>query len=325
MEIDAGTAKRLFFSMLRIRIIEERIADLYPRGEMRCPVHLCTGQEAVAAGVCGALTPEDYALSGHRSHGHYLAKGGDLRSMMAELFGKATGCCAGRSGSMHLIVPSEGVLASVPILSSTIPIAAGVAFASGLLGQSSRVTVIFLGDAATEEGAFHETLNFAALKRLPIIFVCENNLYSVYTRIDDRQPAGRSVTELARAHAMPAEHGDGNDVLEVFRLAGVGIERARRGEGPTLLEFDTYRWREHCGPSFDNHLGYRTEKEFLEWKKRCPIERMEQWLLERRWTSKVEIDAEVGRIEKEFAEAVDFARNSPFPDPETLLQHVYAE
>ncbi|NDB95899.1 MAG: thiamine pyrophosphate-dependent dehydrogenase E1 component subunit alpha [Verrucomicrobia bacterium] len=193
--------------MLRIRLVEEAIAEAYPRQEMRCPVHLSIGQEAVAAGTAAALARADLAMSGHRSHAHYLAKGGDLRKMIAELMGRQNGCCRGRGGSMHLIDRSVGFMGAVPIVGSTIPIAVGLAFAEKLRGQT-RVTAAFLGEAATEEGVFHESANFASLHRLPVLFVCENNLYSVYSPMAVRQPAHRAVFEVASAPVIPfSEHG----------------------------------------------------------------------------------------------------------------------
>src|SRR5579859_6536135 len=182
--------RRLYRGLLRLRLVEERIAELYPEQEMRCPVHLSIGQEAVAVGVCDHLEPADQALSGHRSHGHYLAKGGDLRAMLAELYGRETGCARGKGGSMHLVDLEAGFLGATPIVASTIPIAVGVAFAARLRGQP-LVTVAFFGEGATEEGVFHEAANFAALHRLAVVFVCENNLYSVYSPLEVRQPAGR--------------------------------------------------------------------------------------------------------------------------------------
>ncbi|HIO55582.1 MAG TPA: thiamine pyrophosphate-dependent dehydrogenase E1 component subunit alpha, partial [Candidatus Marinimicrobia bacterium] len=246
--------------MLKIRIVEEKIAELYPEQEMRCPVHLCIGQEAIAAGVCANLTDKDYVLSTHRSHGHYLAKGGDMRRMIAEIYGRDTGCSHGKGGSMHLVDLAVGYLGSAPIVGSTIPIAVGTAFGSTMRGDS-RVTVAFFGEGASEEGVFHESLNFALLKKLPIIFVCENNLYSVYSSMEVRQPRVREVYEVARGHGIESRQGDGNDVDEVYEMTKRAVDKARKGGGPTFLEFKTYRWREHCGPLYDNDIGYRTESE----------------------------------------------------------------
>ncbi|MDO8568364.1 MAG: thiamine pyrophosphate-dependent dehydrogenase E1 component subunit alpha [Dehalococcoidales bacterium] len=313
--------KSLFQTLLRIRIIEEKIAEIYPEQEMRCPVHLCIGEEAVAVGVCANLGSDDYVLSNHRSHGHYLAKGGNLKAMMAEIYGKATGCCQGKGGSMHLVDLSVGFLGATPIVGSTIPIAVGVALGTVMRGEK-RVSVVFMGDAATEEGVFHESLNFAALKKLPVVFVCENNLYSVYSPLSVRQPEGREIFRLAQGHGVDSFQGDGNNVVEVYKLAGQAINQAREGNGPLFLEFKTYRWREHCGPNYDNDLGYRTESEFLEWRQRCPVQRLQEHLLQEGILSQRELDHMARRFEAEMEEAIAFAKESPFPTEANLLEHI---
>src|SRR3989344_6754137 len=268
--------RNLYYHVLRIRLVEEKIADLYPEQEIRCPVHLCIGQEAVAAGVCLALTKEDAVLSGHRAHGHYLAKGGNLAAMLAELYGRETGCCRGRGGSMHLIDLLVNFLGSTPIVASSIPVATGVAWAYQLRGER-RVVVSFMGEAACEEGVWHESLNFAALHKLPIIYVCENNLYSVYTPLKERQPA-RGLAGLAAAHGLKTFAGDGNDALEVYKMALAARQYALSGAGPVFVELTTYRMGAHCVPNLDNDLGYRTEAEFQEWQERDPVLRLEEQL-----------------------------------------------
>lgn len=308
--------------MLRIRSVEEKIAALYPEQEMRCPVHLCIGQEAVSVGVCSALQRDDHVMSNHRSHGHYLTKGGDLKAMMAELYGKATGCTQGKGGSMHLMDLSVGFLGAAPIVASTIPLAVGVAMGSVLQGEN-RVTAAFFGEAATEEGVFHESANFATLKQLPVVFVCENNLYSVYSPMSVRQPKEREVFEVAKAHGMASTQGDGNNVEEVHALAEEAVERARKGKGPTFLEFKTYRWLEHCGPNDDTHMGYRTEDEVREWKNKCPIQRLEKKLKKQAALTDESIFAMKENIDREIEEAVAFAKKSPFPSRELLLEHIY--
>ncbi len=316
-------ARLLYREMLRIRLVEERIAELYAEQEMRCPVHLSIGQEAPAVGVCAALERDDYVFGSHRSHGHYLAKGGDLRAFMAELYGKATGCCNGKGGSMHLIDRSVGFMGAVPIVGSTIPIAVGAAFATVMHGKS-RVTTVFFGEGATEEGVFQESLVFAALKRLPVIFVCENNLYSVYSPLAVRQPPERDICAVARANGVGAMRGDGNDVEVVYELAREAIDGARRGEGPTLLELETYRWREHCGPSYDNDLDYRSAEQFESWRARCPVESLKRRLLERGSLEADDLEQVTREIEAEIDDAVSFAKLSPFPDDDELYTDVYA-
>jgi pyruvate dehydrogenase E1 component alpha subunit len=316
-------ARQLLERMVRIRLIEEAIADRYREQRMRCPVHLSIGQEAAAVGVCAALRPADLAMSGHRSHAHYLAKGGDLRAMLAELHGKETGCCRGRGGSMHLVDLAAGFVGAVPIVGSTIPIATGLAFADRLL-RPDRLTVAFLGEAATEEGVFHESLNFAALHRLPIVFVCENNLYSVYSPLHVRQPANREVWQLVAGHGIESHVGDGNDPLAVHALMTDAAAHARSGAGPVFLELKTYRWREHCGPGWDNHIGYRTEAEYLAWRERDPVANFEA-----RLGRAGEIDAAAYQsfqhtVATEIAAAFAAAAAAPFPAEDTLMDHVYA-
>src|SRR5260221_8285353 len=212
---------------------------------MRCPTHFSLGQEAVAVGVCEHLEPHELITSAHRSHAHYLAKGGDLKKMVSELYGKKTGCASGKGGSMHLIDREAGFIGAVPIVGSTIPIGVGTAFSAYLKGQS-RLSVIFFGDAATETGVFYESLNFAAIHKLPVVMVCENNLYSVLTPLDVRRPAGQEIFQLAQGHGVWSRQGDGNDVEQVYALAEQAIAHARGGHGPAFLELKTYRWLEHC-------------------------------------------------------------------------------
>jgi pyruvate dehydrogenase E1 component alpha subunit len=317
------TRIQLFYQMLRIRIIEEKIAEYYPDQEMRCPVHLSIGQEAIPVGVCAHLTHDDYVLSNHRSHGHYLAKGGSLKSMMAEIYGKVTGCSSGKGGSMHLIDPQVGFLGATPIVASSIPITVGTAFGSRLKGET-RVSVAFFGDGATEEGVFHECLNFIAMKKLPMIFICENNLYSVYSPLSVRQPDEREIISLAKGHGVDAYQGDGNDVMDVYVSAKKAVQKARDGNGPSLLEFKTYRFREHCGPNFDNDLGYRTEEEAVEWEKHCPIAKTSGDLIQEGLLVDQDIQRMTNEIRDEFDAALAYAKESPFPTSDTLLDHVYA-
>jgi pyruvate dehydrogenase E1 component alpha subunit len=321
--MDSELLKNLFYQMLRIRMIEEKVAQLYSERELRCPVHFSIGQEAVAVGVCAALLPDDIVLSNHRSHAHYLAKGCNLKAMMAEMYGKVTGCCGGKGGSMHLVDLSAGLFAAVPIVGSTIPIAVGAALGSVMRGES-KVTVAFFGDAATEGGAFHESLNFAALKNLPVVFICENNFYSVYSPLSVRQPEGRELLMLTQGHGIESHQGPGNDVMEVYRLASHAVKKALEGRGPSFLEFRTYRWLEHCGPNYDNHLGYRSECEFQEWKGRCPVATFREDLANLNLLDNQELESMVAQIKAETEEAVEFAKSSPLPEPPLLYEHIYA-
>jgi TPP-dependent pyruvate/acetoin dehydrogenase alpha subunit len=321
--MDLKSKKRLYYDMLRVRLIEEAIGEHYREQEMRCPVHLGIGQEAIAVGVCANLNRQDYVMSNHRSHLHYLAKGGDIKAMLAEIYGKSTGCSRGKGGSQHLIDIEAGFLGATPIVGSIIPVAVGVAFGVSMKNEE-RIVVVFFGDAAVEEGAFSESLNFASLKKLKIIFVCENNLYSVYTHIRERQPINRSNVDIAIAHGVCGFEADGNDVMEVYESMSRTIEDVRRGLGPAYVEYKTYRWREHCGPNFDNDLGYRTEAEYLAWRKRCPIESFENQLKEEEVLAEVEINHIKAEIESEIEEAFAFAKNSEFPDSVDLYSDLYA-
>jgi len=323
MQPSTGQLVELYRQMLRIRLVEERIAAVYPEQEMRCPVHLCIGQEAVAVGVCAALTTSDYVMGGHRAHGHYLAKGGDLKAMIAELYGKATGCCRGKGGSMHLIDLSVGFLGAVPIVGSTIALAVGTAFGT-VMRNEIRVSVPFFGDGATEEGVFHESINFAALKKLPVVFVCENNLFSVYSHISVRQAANREVYEAAQGHGVESLQGDGNNVVDVYKLAQTAVDKAKAGGGPAFLEFKTYRWREHCGPAYDDHLSYRQQSELAEWKKNCPIKRLEPDLARDQILTARQISKMNAEIEEEISEAFEFAKNSPFPEENEVSEYGHA-
>lgn len=312
----------LYSAMRRIRQIELEIAKRYAEQKMRCPVHLSIGQEAIAVGVCAALKRTDQAVSTHRCHAHYLAKGGDLNAMIAELYGKSTGCCGGRGGSMHLFDTGAGLLLSLPIVASSIPIGVGAAFGFARRGEP-HVAVVFLGDASLEEGVWHESANFAARHKLPVIFVCENNLYSVYTHLDDRQPS-RPLTKLAEAHGIRAQHVDGNDLSALLHVMSEMVDQARNSEGPSFLLADTYRWLEHCGPNYDNHIGYRTEDEFNAWRIRCPVERLRNKLEKSGLWDAAREDTLTARIQTEIDAAFRFAEDSPFPELRTAAEGVYA-
>jgi TPP-dependent pyruvate/acetoin dehydrogenase alpha subunit len=313
---------RLFRDMLRIRMVEEEIAARYSQEKMRCPVHLSIGQEAVAVGVSATLTSSDQVVSTHRCHAHYLAKGGDLKAMLCELMGREPGCCGGRGGSMHLFDPAAGVLLSLPIVAASIPVGVGAAL-SLKQRHEPHVAVIYLGDASVEEGVFHESANFAAVRKLPAIFVCENNLYSVYTPLAERQPP-RPITDLARAHGIPSIAVDGNDVVAVHAAAADLVAQARRGGGPGFLLADTYRWREHCGPRYDNTAGYRTEMEFEAWKARDPIEALARRLTAQRLLDVTARGELAAQISEEIEAAFAFAEAAPFADVAHAHEHLYA-
>ena len=313
----------LLKKMKLVRFVEEGIAQRYHNGLMRCPTHLSIGQEASAVGVAAALTNEDLALSTHRAHAHYLAKGGDVNSMLAEIYGKAAGCCGGKGGSMHLIDRSVGFMGSTAIVGNSIPLGVGLGFS--LKHKKSRnISVIFFGDGSTEEGAFYEAVNFAIIKKLPVLFVCENNLYSVYSPLSVRQPADRVIYKMVEALGIKAAIGDGNNVEESYNLAKNAIEYIHKYESPYFIELTTYRWREHCGPDYDNNIGYRTEDEFEEWKKKDPIKCYEETLLNSGILSEIEIEKMNQSIMDKVNDSFKFAEETPFPDESIAYKGLYA-
>jgi TPP-dependent pyruvate/acetoin dehydrogenase alpha subunit len=317
MPLKISTAWRLdrWKTMQRIRRAEETIAAMVESGEARCPCHLYIGQEAVAAGVCAALERQDTVWGGHRSHGHYLAKGGPLEGLFAEVLGKLTGCAGGRGGSMHLLATEHGILGTVPIVAGTVPLAAGAALAAKMRGEP-HVAVAFFGDGTVEEGHVHETLNLAALYQLPLIFVCENNLYSSHLHWSERRRADNLHT-AGTFHSVPGKRVDGNDVEQVCRAARVAVARARRGEGPSLLECRTFRWRGHVGASTDTDVGVHRSGELAEWLTRDPITRVEQSL------QAIDLTAHRAAIDDEIAAALAAARCAAPPSPERVTAHVF--
>lgn len=315
-------AVRLLYAMKRIRFVEEEIARRYSGWKMRCPVHLCTGQEAVAAAVGEALRKDDFVVSTHRGHGHYLAKGGNLKRMIAEIYGKAAGCSRGKGGSMHLIDRDVNFMGSTAIVGGTIPIGVGLGL-SARLKESDQLSCVFLGDGAVEEGVFYESLNFAVLKNLPVLFICENNLYSVYSPLSVRQPEGRKIYEMVKAIGCPAEEADGNMALEAYARVEKAVSSVRSGDGPYFIEFKTYRWREHCGHNLDNDLGYRTQQEYAEWKERDPVILLESFMLKKSLVSRKEIMRMDKGIVGEVEEAFVFAEESSFPGSREALRGIY--
>jgi len=303
--------------MLRIRKGEEAIAQMSESGEARCPCHLSIGQEAIAAGVCAALGAEDTIWGGHRSHGHYLAKGGSLEGLFAEVLGKTTGCAGGRGGSMHLMDTEQGIPGTVPIVAGTVPLAAGSALAYKLRHEA-RVAVAFFGDGALEEGSVHETLNLAALYRLPMIFVCENNLYSSHLHWTERRVAD-NLDQAGVFHSVPSQRVDGNQVEAVYNAAREAAVRARLGAGPSFLECRTFRWRGHVGPGSDEDGGVERRGELAEWLARDPIERAEQELA---MMSAIDLEPHRAAIDEEIGRALEAARRAAAPDPQRAGEYV---
>lgn len=306
-----------YWAMKRIRMVETVIADNYNNDirEMHTPIHLYDGQEAVAVGVCSSLNKSDMVFSNHRCHGHYLAKGGNLNKMMAELHNKAEGCCRGRGGSMHLMDKESGVALSSSIVAGNVSIGTGYAMAQQMRGIQD-VSVVFFGDGASEEGSVYESICFAKLKKLPVVYVCENNLYSVATPLDRREPNQDVSSKFATI--LPVRKVDGNDVVEVYKAAKELIALARNGEGPGFLECITYRLRDHHNVGNGVDGRFRTEDEVRRWKEDCPIERIRKKMLEEDFIKEETLNQIEQDIQQEIEKAFSFARNSECPDVNEL-------
>ena len=310
--------------MVRIRLCEESLVEPILNGEIRCPVHLYSGEEAIATGVCAALSEEDYIFGTHRSHGHYLAKGGDMGELIAEIYGKETGCSRGRGGSMHIIEPEKGMMGAAPIVAGTISLALGAALASRIR-REKRVSVSFFGDGATGEGVLYESLNFAALKCLPILFVCENNLYSTHMSIRECR-SNRPISHIGKPFGISTFRVNGNDVLKVYESAREAVDSCREGRGPVFIECVTYRLRGHVG-SDDNiqgtHQDIRPEEEIRKWKKKDPIPSFRRYLIR----NAIAENEELARIEqtarKEVHDAHAFTKESPHPKESDIGKHVF--
>jgi len=310
--------------MLRIRSAEESLVEPLIKGDILTPTHLYSGEEAIAAGVCVSLTKEDYIFGNHRSHGHYLAKGGSMKKMIAEIYGRSSGCSRGRGGSMHLIDPENGVLGVAPIVAGTVSMALGASLASKIR-RDGKVTVSFFGDGATGEGVLYESLNFAALKKLPIIFACENNYYATHLPLHEIR-VNRKISELGKPFGIESYCVDGNNVLDVYETAREAIRICRKGEGPVFIEFQTYRFRGHVGP-YDNlggkHTDIRPKQEREYWLKKDPINRFEKSLIQHEIFTPDELSSIKKEVENEVKEANQFAITSPKPDKSELLNYVF--
>jgi len=317
--------KNLFRMMVRIRAFEEILVAPILAGEIRTPCHLYSGQEAVAVGLCAALSKDDYLFGNHRSHGHFLAKGGSLKAMAAEIYCRESGCSRGRGGSMHLIDPAVSMLGSAPIVAGTISLAVGAALASSIR-DDGRVSVCFFGDGATGEGVLYESLNFAALKKLPIIFACENNLYATHMPIRECR-VNQPIRKIAEPFGIDNHAVDGNDVLQVYDASRQAVETCRRGNGPVFIEFLTYRYRGHVGPD-DNiqglHTDIRPREELAQWLEKDPIKSLERYLMELRLIDEQGLQSIKDEMEKEVQEAKTHAENSPCPRPEEMENDVFA-
>ena len=313
----------LFAQMLRIRLVEEEVAKRYSEQKMRCPTHLSIGQEAVAVGVSSQLSIEDRVYSSHRAHAHYLAKGGCINRLIAELYGKSSGCTGGRGGSMHLSDLTVGFVASTAIVGNSIPLAVGNALHQSVTGKKG-LSICYFGDGATEEGAFYESLNFALVKNLPVLFVCENNRYSVYSSLEVRQPEGRAIHKLATAIGAKAYEVDGNNVEQVSQTTKEAVKYIKANNGPVFLECYTYRHLEHCGPNNDDDLNYRPQQEIDSWLEKDPLNILQvRFSGDSKWADlrqQIEND-----INSEITAAFEFAESSAFPDEQLNRRYLYAE
>lgn len=320
MQLKKADLIEMYTKMLTIRRFEERIIQAFSEGAIPGVIHSYIGQEAVAVGVCANLRRDDRIVSNHRGHGHCIAKGAELKRMMAEIYGKKTGYCKGRGGSMHIADFRIGMLGANGIVAAGLPIAVGAALAAQL-ENSDSVSVVFFGDGACSEGEFHESLNLASIWKLPIVFACENNLYGVNTAVRDIM-AVKNIAERGAAYAMPGVVVDGNDLVSVFEAANQAVERARTGEGPSLLEFKTYRWRGHF--ELKDIPDLRPQKEVEDWKKKCPIAKVEQRLTKMGVLDRKGFEAINDQVVSLVTAAVQYAVESPFPEPEDVLEDIFS-
>ncbi|EKS4342447.1 pyruvate dehydrogenase (acetyl-transferring) E1 component subunit alpha [Clostridium botulinum] len=310
----------MYKTMLKIRKFEQVAMNTFAEGKIPGFVHLYIGEEAVATGVCANLKDSDYITSTHRGHGHILAKGGDLKFMMAELFGKATGYCKGKGGSMHIADATKGILGANGIVGAGHNIAVGAGLSAQYRG-TDQVCVCFFGDASTNQGTFHESLNMASVWKLPVVFVCENNLYGI-SMSQNRHQAIKDVADRGVAYNVPGIVVDGNDVFAVYEAAKEAIKRAREGKGPTLIECKTYRHRGHFE---GDPCVYKPTEEQEEWLAKDPIPRFEKYLVENEILTEEKLKEVQNKVESQIDEAVDFANNSPYPELESVLEDVYTD
>lgn len=314
--------KTLFIELLRIRMIENEISKRYKDLKMRCPVHLSIGQESSAIGICHNLLKKDEIVTAHRSHAHYLAKGGNLKKMIAELHGKIGGCVNGLGGSMHLLDLKKNITGAVPIVGSTIPIGVGKAWANRL-NKNNNVVVIFFGDGATEQGVFFESLDFAILKQLRVLFVCENNQYSVYSKISKRQHKKRNLIKIAKSFGMKSSLIKNHDLEDIYLKTKKIINKMRNDFQPHFLQINTWRNIEHCGPNIDDILGYRSRFDQKKWLKLDQIKKYQNYVISKKIISQEELKKIKKKIILEINQAFRFAENSPYPSKKYLKKFIY--
>ena len=324
MEYTKKLLDKLYRTMVRIRYLEESFIEPILNGDVHCPVHLYSGEEAVAVGICASLKDTDYIFGNHRSHGHFLAKGGSMNELTAEIYCKETGCSRGRGGSMHLIDPDVGMLGAAPIVAGTISLALGATLAASIR-KDNRVAVCFFGDGATGEGVLYESLNFAALKKLPIVFICENNFYATHMPVRECR-VENSIYKIAEPFCIESREIDGNDVLKVYEAGQKAIDKCRAGDGPVFLECLTYRFRGHVGPD-DNiqgsHTDIRPKEEVEEWLQKDPVKLFENYLSQNKLVDEEALDEIRREVQSEVDDSHIFAKNSPVPDRKELTRDVY--
>lgn len=321
LKISPEIARKLHLLMVKTRIFEERVREALFNNEIRTPCHLYLGEEAVAAGVCINLRTDDYIFSNHRSHGHYIAKGGELDSLMAEIFAKVTGCSKGRGGSMHVCAPEVGLLGTSALVAGGIPMAVGAALGAKHM-KNGRITVVFFGDGATEEGSFHESLLFASFHKLPVIFVIENNLISTHLPLVDRQP-DENLSRYADSYGIISKQIDGNDALSVYYAAREAVEHVRQNKGPYLLECRVNRWIGHVGPNWDYKIGFRSKELVKEYVADDPIKNFEEYLITEGISSQDQIQSIDLEVRKEVEASYELATSSPNPNPEDINKYVF--
>jgi len=319
MILNKNDLVQMYKQMLTIRRFEEKVAEFLAQGTIHGTGHLYIGEEAIAVGACRAIKNEDYITSTHRGHGHCIAKGADLNKMMSELLGKETGYCRGKGGSMHIADVGTGNLGANGVVGGGIPIACGAGITIKMK-KLKRVVLCFFGDGAVNQGVFHESLNLASVWDLPVVFICENNLYAMSTATKIAFKI-KDLSLRAASYGMPGVKVDGNDVLKIYEEVIKAASRARDGRGSTFIVCDSYRWKGHSRSDAER---YRTKKEVMEWKKRCPIERFKKYLLDRGYLNREVAEQIEGEVNLSIQEAVDFAQKSPFPSLKTLQQDVYA-
>jgi len=312
---------KLFEQVFRTRSVEEEIAKRYKFGKMRCPTHLSIGQEGVSAALSLIMRKKDFAVSSHRAHAHFLAKGGSLKKMISEIYGKETGCSGGKGGSMHLVDLKSNFMGSTAIVGNTIPVGVGLGLSS-IIKNKNQFSFIFFGDGAIEEGVFYESVNFAIVKKLPVIFICENNFYSVYSHLKVRQPKKRRIHKMVSSLGIKSFYNESDDPYILYKFLEKKIKFNNLNSGPYFFEFKNYRWREHCGPNFDNDIGYRQKDEFKNWIKKDPLIKIKRRL---NFLSEKKILIIENKIKKEISDAFRYAESSKFPSSKEAYKGVYAK